>query len=758
MAENTTLTETLPIHVFSEQSYLNYAMYVIMDRALPFIGDGLKPVHRRILYAMSELGLSAPAKFKKAARTIGDVLGKFHPHGDTACYEAMVLMAQSFSYRYPLVEGQGNWGTVDDPKSFAAMRYTEARLSPYAELLLSELGMGTVQWGPNFDGTLQEPLFMPARLPNVLLNGASGIAVGMATNIPPHNITEVVGACVHLLDNPEATVEELCEYIQGPDYPTGAEIITPPRDIVEIYRGGFGSIRMRGVWQREENDIVITALPFQVSPTKIIEQIALQMQQKKLPMVADVRDEGDSESPVRIVITPRSNRVDVDDLMSHLCATSDLENTYKVNLNMIGTERKPQVKGLRQVLGEWLAFRKQTVTRRLTHRLEQVLDRLHVLEGLLVAYLNLDEIIRIIRTSDDPKPELMRAFTISDRQAEAILQIRLRQLAKLEEQRLKKEQKELAAEKESIEKVLASPTRLKNLIKKELTEDAAKFADPRRTRIVARTEARAISRTELVPVEPVTVILSKMGWVRTAKGHEIQAAELLYKAGDEFLAAALGRSNQPATFMDSNGRTYAADPNEFPTARSYGVPLTGSFSIEGQARVLSVTMGEPEQPLLIASTAGYGFLTELAQMHTRNTKGKAFLSLPDGALPLTPMAIDPTAEDPHLVAVTLQGRMLVFPLGELPHLPRGKGNKIINVLTKDLKAGEDALALLRIVTPQHKLTVLAGKRSFSMTFNVVREFIAERGKRGKKLPRGFQRVSELVVETSEEVRPKEETP
>jgi topoisomerase-4 subunit A len=758
MAENDNLTETLPIHVFSEQSYLNYAMYVIMDRALPFIGDGLKPVHRRILYAMSELGLSAPAKFKKAARTIGDVLGKFHPHGDTACYEAMVLMAQSFSYRYPLVEGQGNWGTVDDPKSFAAMRYTEARLSPYAELLLSELGMGTVQWGPNFDGTLQEPLFMPARLPNVLLNGASGIAVGMATNIPPHNITEVVGACAHLLDNPDATVEELCAHIQGPDYPTGAEIITPPRDIVEIYRTGFGSIRMRGVWRREENDIVITALPFQVSPTRIIEQIALQMQQKKLPMVADVRDEGDSESPVRIVITPRSNRVDVDDLMSHLCATSDLENTYKVNLNMIGTERKPQVKGLRQVLGEWLAFRKQTVTRRLTHRLEQVLDRLHVLEGLLVAYLNLDEIIRIIRTSDDPKPELMQAFAISDRQAEAILQIRLRQLARLEEQRLKKEQKELAAEKESIEKVLASPTRLKNLIKKELTQDAAKFADPRRTKIVARTEARAISKTELSPVEPVTVILSKMGWVRTAKGHDIQAAELLYKAGDEFLAAAPGRSNQPAVFMDANGRTYAADPNDFPTARSYGVPLTGSFSIEGQARVLSVIMGEPEQPLLIASTAGYGFTTELAQMHTRNTKGKAFLSLPENALPLTPITIDPAMENPHLVAVTLQGRMLVFPLGELPHLPRGKGNKIINVLTKDLQAGEDALALLRIVTPCQKLTVLAGKRGFSMTFNVMREFIAERGKRGKKLPRGFQRVSDLVVETSEEARPKEESP
>jgi topoisomerase-4 subunit A len=746
MQKNNHLVESIPIHVFSEQSYLNYAMYVIMDRALPFIGDGLKPVHRRILYAMSELGLSAPAKFKKAARTIGDVLGKFHPHGDTACYEAMVLMSQPFSYRYPLVEGQGNWGSVDDPKSFAAMRYTEARLSPYAELLLSELAMGTVEWGANFDGTLQEPLYMPARLPNVLLNGGSGIAVGMATNIPPHNMNEVVNACIHLLDHPDATLEELCAHILGPDYPTEAEIITAPQDIVEIYRSGFGTVRMRAVWQRENGNIVIQALPYQVSPTKVIEQIAMQMQQKKLPMVADIRDEGDSEAPVRIVITPRSNRVDLDDLMSHLCATTDMENTYKVNLNMIGTERKPQVKGLRPLLVEWLAFRKQTVTRRLEHRLNQLLDRLHVLEGLLIAFLNLDRIIQIIRTSDDPKPELIKAFSISERQAEAILQIRLRQLARLEEQKLKAEQKALLAEKTAIEKVLASPARLGNLIKKEMSDDAAKFGDARRSRIVARAEARAISETEMAPVEPVTVVLSKMGWVRTAKGHDIKPEELIYKSGDEFLSAAYGRSNQSAIFMDSNGRTYAADPNSFPTARSHGVPLTGSFAIDANARVLSVVIAEPATEYLVASTAGYGFFSKLEEMHSRNAKGKAFLTLPEGAVPLAPIPIDRNIDHLLVVAVTRQGRMLAFPADELPRMAKGKGNKIIHVLSKDILAGTDELAFLTVLPDQCKFVIFAGKRSFRMTYNIVSEFSGNRGGRGKKLPRGFQGVSGIAIE------------
>jgi topoisomerase IV subunit A len=746
MKDENNLTESMPIHIFSEQAYLNYAMYVIMDRALPFIGDGLKPVHRRILYAMSELGLSAPAKFKKAARTIGDVLGKFHPHGDTACYDAMVLMAQPFSYRYPLVEGQGNWGTVDDPKSFAAMRYTEARLSPYAELLLSELGMGTVPWGPNFDGTLEEPLFLPARLPNVILNGAGGIAVGMATNIPPHNLNEVVAACLLLLDRPKASLEEVCAHIKGPDYPTGAEIITPAHEIVDIYRTGFGSIRMRGMWEQENGDIVITALPYQVSPTRIIEQIAAQMQQKKLPMVADIRDEGDSEAPVRIVITPRSNRVDTAELMSHLCAVTDLENTYKANLNMIGTERKPQVKGLLQLLTEWLEFRRQVVQRRLKHRLDHLLDRLHMLEGLMIAYLNLDRVIKIIRTSDDPKPDLIKAFKITERQAEAILQTRLRHLARLEEMKLKAEQKSLAAEKDAIEKVLASPERLKSLIKKELTEDAARFGDPRRTRIVSRTEARAISRTEMAPVEPVTVILSQMGWVRTAKGHEIDPGELIYKSGDGFLTAACGRNNQPAVFMDSTGRTYAGDPNIFPTARSYGIPLTGIFSIASGARFVDVLMGEPERSLLIASTSGYGFIAALQDMVTRNTKGKAFLSLSESAVPLAPIPIEEEGEELFVAAVTRQGRMLAFSIEELPRLPKGKGNKIIHIHSKEIHSGEDGLAFLKLISNRHKLVVHAGRRSFTMSLNIVREFVGERGKRGKKLPRGFQRVTELVTE------------
>ena len=544
--------ESQPIHVFAENAYLTYAMSVIMDRSLPFIGDGLKPVQRRIVYAMSELGLKATAKFKKSARTVGDVLGKFHPHGDTACYEAMILMAQDFSYRYPLVDGQGNIGSIDDPKSFAAMRYTESRLSNYAETLLAELPMGTVQWGSNFDGTLSEPLTLPARLPNILLNGASGIAVGMATDIPPHNLKEIVDACVLLLEKKTAGLEELCEHIQGPDYPCGAEVITPRKDIVDIYRTGRGSIRMRARWEKENGDIVITALPYQVSPTKIIEQIAAQMSAKKLPMVADIRDEGDHEDPVRLVITPRSNRVDADDLILHLFATTDLERTYKVNMNTIGLDRKPRVRGLKETLEQWLDYRRQTVRRRLEHRLEQVLDRLHVLDGLLIALLNIDEVIRIIRRSDDPKPDLMAAFKLTDRQAEAILQLRLRHLARLEEQKLRTEHQQLSDEKETLEKTLGSEARFKTLIKKELLADAKQYGDDRRTAIVQRSEARAISRTELVPVEPVTIILSRTGWVRTAKGHEVDPVELIYKSGDGFLGVAKGKSNQPGDLPGFN--------------------------------------------------------------------------------------------------------------------------------------------------------------------------------------------------------------
>ncbi len=737
--------ESTPIQLFAEQAYRNYAMYVIMDRALPFIGDGLKPVQRRIVYAMSELGLKATAKFKKSARTVGDVLGKYHPHGDTACYEAMVLMAQPFSYRYPLVEGQGNWGSIDDPRSFAAMRYTEAKLSAYAETLLSELGMGTVNWGPNFDGTLSEPLTLPARLPNVLLNGASGIAVGMATDIPPHNLNEIVNACVALLSNPKTTVEDLLQHIQGPDYPTGAEIITPPADIREIYRTGRGSIRMRAAWEPENGDIVITALPYQVSPAKIMEQIATQMQQKKLPLISDIRDESDHEDPVRLVITPRSNRVDRKELMLHLFATTDLERTYKANFNMIGLDRKPQVKGLLEILTEWLSCRLQVVRRRLEHRLEQVLDRLHVLDGLLIAFLNLDRVIKIIRTSDDPKSELMKVFKLSDRQAEAILQLRLRHLARLEEQKLRDEQKNLSAEKSELEKILASETRLKTLVKKELAADARRFGDARRTSIVQRTEARAISKAELTPVEPVTVILSKMGWVRTAKGHEINPTELIYKAGDSYLCSSQGRSNQPAVFLSSTGRSYTADANSFPTARSYGIPLTGLFSTEPNSHFVSVLMGEPQQKILVASDAGYGFIARLEDMVTRNQKGKSFLSLPAAAKPMVPLMITFDMTDLLIAAITEQGRMLVFPLSDLPELPKGKGNKIIQVKPKDLKERTDYVKLLTPIPPEASITVYAGKRFFRLSPGNLAEFTGERGRRGKRLPRGFQRVDTVEL-------------
>lgn len=738
--------ESTPIHLFAESAYLNYAMYVIMDRALPFVGDGLKPVHRRILYAMSELGLKATAKFKKSARTVGDVLGKFHPHGDTACYEAMVLMAQPFSYRYPLVEGQGNWGSIDDPKSFAAMRYTEARLSAYADSLLSEVEMGTVEWGPNFDGTLREPMTLPARLPNVLLNGSSGIAVGMATDIPCHNLNEVVQACILLLDRPKATLEEICEQIQGPDYPTGAEIITSREDILNAYRTGRGSIRMRATWTAENGDIVINALPYQTSSNKIIEQIAALMNTKKLPLVADIRDESDGEDPVRLVISPRSNRVDRDELMLHLFAVTDLERTYKVNLNMIGLDRKPGVKGLREMLTDWLTYRQETVRRRLNHRLEQVQDRLHVLEGLLIAFLNLDEVIHIIRTSDEPKAALIKRFNLSERQAEAILQIRLRQLAKLEEIKIKREQKSLLAEEKQILGILDSKARLKTLIKRELKADAKQYGDERRTAITQRREAKAISQVQLAPVEPVTVILSRQGWVRMAKTHDVAADELNYKAGDGFLAASQGKSNQQAVFLDTTGRSYATVVNEFPSARSYGTPLTGLFKNPPDSQFIATLMGEPSQRVLVASSAGYGFTTVLENMYTRNLKGKAFLSLPSGAEPLPPQYV-PEEDGGYLIAaITLQGRLLVFPLGELPELPKGKGNKIIQIPPKDIKEGRDQLIFFRLLSEENKLVVHAGKRFFAMTRGNIQDFAGGRGKRGKKLPRGFRNVNDVTVE------------
>ncbi|MCB2149453.1 MAG: DNA topoisomerase IV subunit A [Deltaproteobacteria bacterium] len=738
-------TERMPLQQFSRQAYLDYAMYVIMDRALPHIGDGLKPVQRRIVYAMSELGLKASSKHKKSARTVGDVLGKFHPHGDTACYEAMVLMAQPFSYRYPLIDGQGNWGAPDDPKSFAAMRYTEARLSAYAEVLLGEIAMGTVQWMPNFDGTLKEPRMLPARLPNILLNGTTGIAVGMATDIPPHNIREVVDACIHLIDFPDADVDALCNHIQGPDYPAGAEIITPKSEIMEIYRSGKGAIRMRATYELENGDIVINALPHQTSPARVLEQIAAQMNKKKLPMVADLRDESDHEDPIRLVVVPRSNRVDKDALMAHLFATTELEKTFRVNLNIIGRDRKPGVKGLVELLTEWIAFRTQTVTDRLEYRLDKVKERLHILDGLLIAYLNIDEVIRIIRAEDEPKPVLMDRFSLSDAQAEAILQLRLRHLARLEEMKIRSEQQELDKERLFLEATLGSPARLKTLIKKELRADAKAYGDDRRTAIVQRGEAQAISEEQLAPVEPVTVILSANGWVRAAKGHDIDPGETVYRPGDHYLDAARGRSNQPVVFLDSTGRSYSLSAHTLPSARGYGEPLTGRFILPTGAVFIAVIMASADQQLLMASDAGYGFITRFEELLTRNTKGKAMLSLPKGAQPLRPISLD-AASDQLLAAVTNEGRMLVFPLNKLPALVKGKGNKIIQIPTKRARERTELLIHLTLVPAEGSLTIFAGKRFFKLTYGNLTQYVGERGRRGKKLPRGFQNVDRLESE------------
>ncbi|MDJ0808312.1 MAG: DNA topoisomerase IV subunit A [Gammaproteobacteria bacterium] len=723
---------------------MDYSMYVILDRALPHIGDGLKPVQRRIVYAMSELGLSATAKFKKSARTVGDVLGKFHPHGDSACYEAMVLMAQDFSYRYPLVDGQGNWGSPDDPKSFAAMRYTESRLTQYAQVLLQELGQGTVDWQPNFDGTLREPVMLPARLPNVLLNGASGIAVGMATDIPPHNLREVASACIHLLESPKASLPDLLQYIQGPDYPTEAEIITPTADLLKLYATGNGSIRMRASYERELGDIIITNLPHQVSGARVLEQIASQMQAKKLPMVEDLRDESDHENPTRLVIVPRSNRVDVARLMSHLFATTDLERTYRVNLNLIGTNGRPAVKDLLGLLKEWLAFRTETVRRRLQYRLDQVLDRLHILEGLMIAYLNIDEVIAIIRYEDDPKAELMNRFRLSERQAEAILNLRLRHLAKLEEIKIRGEQEALEDERNRLEKTLGSKQRLRTLIRKEIQADAEKYGDARRSPILERPAAEALDETELTPSEPVTVVLSEKGWARVAKGHEIDPAGLNYKAGDRYLACARLRSNQQAVFLDSSGRSYSLQAHTLPSARGQGEPLTGRLAPPAGSGFVAVLGGEPETNYLLASDAGYGFRVKLDAMFAKNKAGKALLTLPSGSRVLSPASLQDPVSD-RLVAITNEGRMLVFPVAELPELARGKGNKIIGIPAKRVESREEFLNILAVVPEGGSLTAYAGKRHLKLKPGDLDNYQGERGRRGNKLPRGFQRVDRVEV-------------
>ncbi|MCQ4268250.1 DNA topoisomerase IV subunit A [Pseudomonas phenolilytica] len=730
---------------FTEQAYLNYSMYVIMDRALPHIGDGLKPVQRRIVYAMSELGLNADAKHKKSARTVGDVLGKFHPHGDSACYEAMVLMAQPFSYRYTLVDGQGNWGAPDDPKSFAAMRYTEARLSRYSEVLLSELGQGTVDWVPNFDGTLDEPATLPARLPNLLLNGTTGIAVGMATDVPPHNLREVAAACVRLLDEPNATVEQLCEHILGPDFPTEAEVITPRAELLKIYESGRGSVRMRAVYRVEDGDIVVTALPHQVSGAKVLEQIAAQMQAKKLPMVADLRDESDHENPCRIVIIPRSNRVDADELMTHLFATTELESSYRVNTNVIGLDGKPQVKNLRVLLGEWLTYRIGTVRRRLQFRLDKVEKRLHLLDGLLVAFLNLDEVIHIIRTEDQPKPVLMARFELSELQADYILDTRLRQLARLEEMKIRAEQDELMKEREQLLALLGSETKLKKLVRKELLADAETYGDARRSPIIERAEARALSENELLPSEPVTVVISEKGWVRCAKGHDIDATGLSYKAGDGFKAAAGGRSNQYAVFIDSTGRSYSLAAHSLPSARGQGEPLTGRLTPPPGASFECVLLPDDDALYVIASDAGYGFVVKGDDLQAKNKAGKTLLSLPAGAKVVAPRPLH-SRDDDWLAAVTTEGRLLVFPVRDLPQLGKGKGNKIIGIPGERVASREEYLVDLAVLPAGATLTLQAGKRTLSLKADDLEHYKGERGRRGNKLPRGFQRVDSLQVE------------
>lgn len=739
--------ERLPLHTFTENAYLNYSMYVIMDRALPYIGDGLKPVQRRIIYAMSELGLSNNAKFKKSARTVGDVLGKYHPHGDSACYEAMVLMAQPFSYRYPLVDGQGNWGAPDDPKSFAAMRYTESRLSKYAEVLLGELGQGTTDWVPNFDGTMQEPKMLPARLPNILLNGTTGIAVGMATDIPPHNVREIAAAAVALIDKPGSSLDDLLEFVQGPDFPTEAEIITPREEIRKIYQNGRGSVRMRAIWKKEDGSAVITALPHQVSGAKVLEQIASQMRAKKLPMVEDLRDESDHENPTRLVIVPRSNRIDLDQVMNHLFATTDLERSYRINMNMIGLDNRPQVKGLVEILSEWLVFRRDTVRRRLNYRLEKVLKRLHILEGLLVAFLNIDEVIHIIRSEDEPKPVLMQRFGISDTQAEAILELKLRHLAKLEEVKIRGEQDELAKERDHLQALLASERKLNNLIKKEIQADAQAYGDDRRSPLTEREEAKAMSEHDFVPSEPVTIVLSQMGWVRSAKGHDIDPSGLSYKAGDSFLAAARGKTNQPVVFIDSTGRSYALDPLTLPSARGQGEPLTGKLTPPPGATIEQVLMAADDQKLLMASDAGYGFVCTFNDLVARNRAGKVMITLPDNAKALPPMEIH--GSDDMLLSISTAGRMLMFPVADLPQLSKGKGNKIISIPSVQAASGEDKLAWLFVLPPQTSITLHVGKRKLKLRPEDLQKFRAERGRKGTLLPRGLQRIDRVEVDMPE---------
>ncbi|MCC6296721.1 MAG: DNA topoisomerase IV subunit A [Pseudomonadales bacterium] len=736
--------EARPLRDFAEKAYLDYSMYVILDRALPNVCDGLKPVQRRIVYAMSELGLDADAKFKKSARTVGDVIGKFHPHGDSAAYEAMVLMAQPFAYRYPLIEGQGNWGSPDDPKSFAAMRYTESRLTPFADLLLGELGQGTVDWQPNFDGTLEEPVVLPAQVPHILLNGGSGIAVGMATDIPPHNLREVAAACIRLLEQPDADVAELCEHIQGPDFPTQAEIITSRAELLGLYQSGRGSVRARALWQLEDGEIVVTALPWQSSPARILEQIAAQMQARKLPMVADLRDESDHENPTRLVIVPRSNRIDADALMGHLFATTDLQRSYRVNLNLIGLDGRPAVKPLDAILREWLEFRRTTVRRRLQHRLDKVEARLHLLEGYLIAYLNIDEVIAIIRSEDKPRAELMRRFALSEPQADAILDLRLRQLARLEEIRIRTEQDELGAERDRLQQILGSEPRLTALLRDELSAVTETHGDARRAPLVERAEAVAFREDDLVSSEAVTVVLSRMGWIRAAKGHEVDVENLSYKSGDGFLAAARGRANQAAILLDTQGRTYALPAHGLPSARGQGEPATGRLNAPSGALFCGLMMGADDQRVLLATDAGYGFVARLGELQTKNRAGKQVLTVPTNAQVLPPQLIERT-DSALVAAVSNEGRLLAFPLSELPELARGKGNRILNIPGARAERREELMTAVAVIDAGQELVLYAGKRHVAISWRDLEHYRGERGRRGNKLPRGLQKVDRVEV-------------
>ncbi len=737
--------ETLSMGEYTEKAYLDYAMYVINDRALPHVGDGLKPVQRRIIFAMSELGLTAQSKHVKSARTVGDVLGKYHPHGDSACYEAMVLMAQPFSYRYPFVDGQGNWGAPDEPKSFAAMRYTEARLSRYSELLLKELGLGTVDYKDNFDGTMREPELLPARVPTVLLNGGSGIAVGMATDIPPHNLNELVSACIHLLEQPKATIPDLMTHVKAPDFPSDAMIITAPLDLQNVYEQGRGSIRARAVYNMEGGEIIVTALPYQASPSKVLEQIAAQIQAKKLPMLVDLRDESDHENPTRLVLVPRSNRIDVERLMSHLFASTDMERSYRVNMNVIGLDGLPRVKDLKGMLVEWLAYRRNTITRRITFRVARIAERIHILEGLLVAYLNIDEVIRIVREEDHPRNALMKQFSLTEIQANSILDIRLRQLARLEEMKLTGERDELLGEKLDLEKILNSKARMKTLIKKELLEDAETYGDARRSPLQSVQEARAFSDEDLVSNDPITVVLSQKGWVRAAKGHEVDSVELAYRSGDKALCATRGRMNDTLIFLDTHGRSYLVAPHSLPSARGQGEPLTGRLKPKEGARFVGLAMGKSSDRILLASDAGYGFVATLGDLVTKNKAGKASLSVPKGADALAPFEFQ-AADKQYVAAVTNQGRLLVFLLEELPELARGKGNKIINIPTASWKAREEMVLAVRVLGEGQALIVYSGQRHLRMKMKDLEHYLGERARRGRKLPRGFQKVDGLAVE------------